>query len=262
LIFRNLTKNDFKVVVGAHKVYDDDTEKIAHDVRKFIIHPNYNSTKHGFDIALVRLENNVNLTSRVGLVNLTQEDIPYPIGKFAKVFGWGLDEKNQAVSALKEIKMEIVSKQVCERMLKLGKIKMPSLESNQLCAVGEEVEATTCFGDSGGICSLTISTVKAFQKKICFLVGGIILSENEMKVIVGVVSLSSSRCSPYFPTVFAYLQPSLKWIKETMEFEEKVGNECLLLQLLFIYLLNTGFDADWSTDLLQDKKSNPWEKTI
>lgn len=114
------------------------TESHAHvesSIKKKIVHPSYNFFTYENDLALLKLENPVNLTTSPHIVPIClpgADDLL--IGENATVTGWGrLSEGGQLPNTLQYVQVPIISNDKCRDMfLKSG--RMEHIPEIFLCA--------------------------------------------------------------------------------------------------------------------------------
>jgi len=147
-----LVAEEIVVVLGEHDLNDETESKIPKKVVKvsrIIKHSSYNAQTSDFDIALLKLAEEVDLNTYtpVCLPN-TADNFE---GKNAWVYGWGTTSFGGASSnKLLEVEVPVVSNQVCQTA-------MPqTITDGMLCAGGVK-DKDGCQGDSGGPLSVDVN---------------------------------------------------------------------------------------------------------
>ncbi|MCI5048611.1 MAG: serine protease [Aquisalinus sp.] len=113
------------------------------------IHPDYDPASGQHDLALLLLENPMDIDYNIrDLIILppSQKDLWAEPGDCAKVMGWGRRDENKPESqTLLATNIPIWSNQDCEGLFEQGRIS-----ENTLCAGYSHGEYDSCQGDSGG----------------------------------------------------------------------------------------------------------------
>jgi secreted trypsin-like serine protease len=148
--FSDITKDDFKVVVGEHNLMMDGDEQEYHDVKEIIIHPEFNLDSFENDFALLKLVKLVTISKKASVINLSNKSLLDLVGKTYTLFGWGLNENDTVSSEIRSVEMEVMTNLLCENSFDQSKVKYKSLTSNHMCALRTKKGSATCTGDSGG----------------------------------------------------------------------------------------------------------------
>ncbi len=157
--FRNVTKDDFEVVVGEYNLTLAGDEQGYYQVQEVFIHEGFDKKNYEKDVAILRLEKPVTLSSTVKIATLPAPGMNDFVGNHAVVFGWGVDENNQTLETLKQIEMEFVSNVVCQGFYSHRKIDI-KISDQHVCAISKVNISATCHGDSGGkIISFTVNII-------------------------------------------------------------------------------------------------------
>lgn len=149
------------VLTAAHCVVDSDTGKLdeassikvlvgtsdlgnggrREDIKRIIVHPNYNDQKDDADIALLELV----YDSGIRTIPVSGDNAP--TGLLATVVGWGTTDKDAEYfpKDLHELELPIVSQSVCE-----GIYGTTEFTPNMICAGYSQGGKDTCKSDSGG----------------------------------------------------------------------------------------------------------------
>ena len=133
---------NLSVIVGATDLNAAGLQRI--NVRKIIIHPNWNTASSDSDIALLLLDQPAP-ASITPLQIINDPDLALP-GTLATFMGWGkLTETGTSPSLLQDVQMPIVSDAVANAGLLAGR-----LTSTMIAAGVPAGGKDTCQGDSGG----------------------------------------------------------------------------------------------------------------
>ncbi|XP_059099413.1 CLIP domain-containing serine protease B10-like [Tigriopus californicus] len=170
-------------------------------VEDILVHAGYDkSDSFRNDIALLRLDRPVDLTSSVTVVCLPQKP-PFSgdlNGKDVTVVGWGMTRYNDPGSretlgvitpVLQKTQLPVVDIDECNLTWR-GKVR----SSIQICAGGPGVDS--CNGDSGG---------------------PLLLKDNGGRYgVVGLVSFGKSTCGDGDPGVYVRVETFLRWIRQNI----------------------------------------------
>ncbi|XP_029804422.1 tryptase-like [Suricata suricatta] len=133
-----------------HLYYRDDLLSVS----RIVVHPRYYSTENGADIALLELEDPVNVSDHVRPIALPPASETFPVGTPCWVTGWGDVHSGRPLPPpfpLKQVKVPIVENSMCDAQYHLGLITGDSVQivrEDMLCA-GNNMK-DSCQGDSGG----------------------------------------------------------------------------------------------------------------
>nr|XP_031303426.1 tryptase-like [Camelus dromedarius] len=123
-------------------------------VSQIIPHPNYYTADNGADIALLELEDPVNISSHVHPVPLPPASETFRPGSQCWVTGWGNVASGQPLPPpfpLKQVQVPIVENSVCDEQYHAGLSTaddFPIILDDMLCAGRKGHDS--CQGDSGG----------------------------------------------------------------------------------------------------------------
>ncbi|XP_050680302.1 trypsin-1-like [Leptidea sinapis] len=184
----------------------NDTKTVDRKVAAIIRHLRYNPSTYDNDIALLKLDERLDLSnalkkrtgnaeesddSDVGArpVCLPPAGVSY-MDQTGMVSGWGTTEEGGSVSStLQEVNVPIISNSACRDTTYGNRIT-----ENMLCAGYDEGGRDACQGDSGGPLHVLNSTTAAYE-------------------IVGVVSWGEGCARPGKPGVYARVNRFLTWIR-------------------------------------------------
>ncbi|XP_075384208.1 tryptase beta-2-like [Tenrec ecaudatus] len=174
-----------------HLYYEDQLLPVS----RIIVHPNFYSAKRGADIALLELQDPVNISSNVQLVTLPPTSETFPPGTPCWVTGWGDVGSGIPLPPpfpLKEVKVPIVENSLCDTKYHTGLTTGDSIhiiQDDMLCAGKKGRDS--CQGDSGGplVCKVKDTWMQA-----------------------GVVSWGEGCAEPDWPGVYTRVTNYLDWI--------------------------------------------------
>uniref|UniRef100_A0A8C5ZUQ6 Peptidase S1 domain-containing protein n=1 Tax=Marmota marmota marmota TaxID=9994 RepID=A0A8C5ZUQ6_MARMA len=141
----------YRVQLGEQHLYYRD-QLLA--ISRIIPHPNYYIVEDGADIALLELEDPVNISSHVHPISLPPASETFPSGTPCWVTGWGnvhFGESLPPPFPLKQVKVPIVENHLCDAQYHTGLYTGDSVHivrDDMLCA--GKIGHSTCQGDSGG----------------------------------------------------------------------------------------------------------------
>ncbi|KAH8311737.1 hypothetical protein KR044_007760 [Drosophila immigrans] len=115
-------------------------------IEEIRIHPKYMKGSISHDIALIKLDKNVEFKSHIGPICLP---INYTLKEFDpdqifNIAGWGKTEDDRPSSILLKAEVKHQHRSICRTFYENSPVS-----ENHICAVGEGRQAT-CLGDSGG----------------------------------------------------------------------------------------------------------------
>ena len=122
------------------------------EVDRAIIHPKYDNGTFVFDIALLKLKDNLDLAEYTPACLPATNQIF--VGETAWVYGWGkFENSNDDLShVLRQTTQQVIASDICERFWKKEIPPDQDLDleiaPNQLCALAQD--QSSCDGDSGG----------------------------------------------------------------------------------------------------------------
>nr|XP_024649873.1 tryptase alpha/beta-1 isoform X1 [Macaca nemestrina] len=164
-------------------------------VSRIIVHPQFYTVQTGADIALLELEEPVNVSSHVHTVTLPPASETFPPGTPCWVTGWG-DVNNDVPLPppfpLKQVKVPIMENHICDAKYHSGLYTgddVRIIRDDMLCAGNSRRD--TCQGDSGGplVCKVNGTWLQA-----------------------GVVSWDEGCAQPYRPGIYTRITYYLDWI--------------------------------------------------
>ncbi|CAG4970022.1 unnamed protein product [Parnassius apollo] len=185
----------------------NETKTIDRKVAAIIRHARYSPGTYDSDIAMLKLDQRIDLTSAIKKLKTDGEDteeeedrgvatvcLPEPglsyTGHTATVAGWGTTEEGGSVSnVLREVMVPIISNEDCLKTSYKGRIT-----ENMLCAGTDEGGKDACQGDSGGPLHVYKNETNTWQ-------------------IAGVVSWGEGCARPKTPGVYTRVNRFLTWIK-------------------------------------------------
>lgn len=153
-------------------------------VKKITIHENYSGVTINFDFALLKLAQNIVATTKVGSINLANNE-PQS-GETSFVTGWGaLREGGSSPVQLQGVKVPVISRVDC------NKAYNGAVTNQMICAGTEKGGKDSCQGDSGG--PLVVN-----------------------KKLAGVVSWGNGCARKGIPGVYSNVAHAKPWIEKNM----------------------------------------------
>lgn len=168
------------------------TRRVA--VQEAIIFENYSSVNVDFDIALLKLQQPLDLTIReIGPICLPANDDQTYGGDVGTAVGWGMLGENEGQPAiLREVDIPILQKATCESMM----VAFFTITETMICAGTQEGGKDSCGGDSGGPLSVV---------------------EGDQHVMVGVTAFGDGCARPGIPGVYSRVSKYLDWISDNTQ---------------------------------------------
>ncbi|XP_066928301.1 uncharacterized protein [Clytia hemisphaerica] len=146
------------VVLGEFNRSRNEGHEFKYNIQRVILHPGYdpqtlNAIQHDKDIALMQLDQNVELTSYIGTVCVPNtQNIDY--WDNCVLTGWGKPTyPGSSAYVLQQGLLNVVTNQECQRKLKEDSVGEPGDEitSNMICGDDKTKSGVSgCQGDSGG----------------------------------------------------------------------------------------------------------------
>ena len=135
--------DDISIRIGDHNLDVEGEEKITPktvNVVRLTLHPNYNKDdlRDGYDIAILELEEELDLSVYTPACMARSSDATTFDGKTATVAGWGRIEENDPDSnsaTLQHVDIPVVSQERCQDLFASS---ISSLSPSIICAGGEE----------------------------------------------------------------------------------------------------------------------------
>ncbi|GBM38026.1 Clotting factor B [Araneus ventricosus] len=185
----------FTVRVGSIKVL----EGIQHLIESIIIHPQYLPREHYNDIAVIRLKEPINFESNVRPICLpSSPEIRRKklLGKEVTVTGWGdQDFGGKRATILREVSVKVINASSCDKSYEpvRGSTLPRGITRQFICAGVPEGGKDACQRDSGG---------------------PLMLLENSVWILVGVVSFGFQCARAEYPGVYTRVTDYLDWLEE------------------------------------------------
>ncbi|KAK2155598.1 hypothetical protein LSH36_236g04044 [Paralvinella palmiformis] len=138
---------DFTVVLGAHFRQDTIPSEVEYNVVTITVHPDYDSSVHSSDIALLELETPVLVNENIRPVCAPDPDDVYE-GTTAEISGWGtLSSGGLSPNQLYYTTVVTTTNAYCQL-----EYNEETISDDMICASDTDThnERDTCQGDSGG----------------------------------------------------------------------------------------------------------------
>lgn len=169
-------------------------------MKREIKHPNYNSRTTNNDFLLVFLDEAVDMTDGIEVVEINSDRSKPPVGQEVTVMGYGdtnpSDFETDLSDRLMEVEVNVISNEDCDDSRgTIGGFQESyngQITSSMLCA--KKTNQDACQGDSGGPLVVKGSGNKDLQ--------------------VGVVSWGIGCASRHFPGVYARISSEYNWIRK------------------------------------------------
>jgi len=135
--------NEYEVALDVHDLKTDQGD--IYQVRKHVIHPDFNSLNLDNDLALIQLKNATPYPVIESTLSPTIEE-----GVSGIVIGWGqLSEYGNFANTLQQVTVTIVSNACCQLAFQKDPTEV-HISSKVICAGEPEGGKDACYGDSGG----------------------------------------------------------------------------------------------------------------
>lgn len=180
------TPNKYQLTFGEHDADKSEGSEQYVNVEELIYHPNYDSTSHENDIALMKLSQPVVLNKHVKLACLPIKQDYANSGLQCVAAGWGLTKgAGNPSNVLLQASLPVANQGHCDMVFKR------KITSSMLCAGGNN--KGLCSGDSGGplVCK----------------------NHRNRYDVQGVASFVAGNCNTRYFTVFSRVSKNLNWIE-------------------------------------------------
>ncbi|XP_035377176.1 LOW QUALITY PROTEIN: atrial natriuretic peptide-converting enzyme [Electrophorus electricus] len=134
----------WKVVLGINNLDHPSDHMQTRRVKRVIVHSRYNRAVVDYDISIMELDSEVEVTSYVRPVCLPEPGHLPPYDTYCYITGWG-HMGNRMPFKLQEGEVRIISLSQCQSYF-----DMKTITSRMLCAGYEAGTIDSCMGDSGG----------------------------------------------------------------------------------------------------------------
>jgi len=177
--------NEVAIIAGIYNLSTDMGE--LRNVEVIYEHGDYDDETFENDIALLELEEPLELSDSVAIILPANTDDPLEIGQMYTLAGWGaLDENGTVYSPdLYTVEVPAVSLEYCNEVL-------GGIYDTNICAGGVKGE-DSCQGDSGGPMTMEVDSVQ---------------------LLYGIVSWGYG-CARSYPAVYTAVAMYRDWIQET-----------------------------------------------
>ncbi|NXI66403.1 CEL2A elastase, partial [Anseranas semipalmata] len=142
------SSRQYRVLLGKYNLAAEEEGSVAASPATIIVHEKWNSynVANGYDIALIKLAQHVNLSNQVELACLPAAQSILSSNTACYVTGWGRLQTNGALpDELQQGLLLVVDYATCSRPSWWGS----TVKSTMVCAGGDGI-ISSCNGDSGG----------------------------------------------------------------------------------------------------------------
>ncbi|XP_022707253.1 uncharacterized protein LOC111270994 isoform X3 [Varroa jacobsoni] len=144
--------NDISLALGKHDQTKEEDNEVIAKIEKFYIHPDFDPSTYDSDLALIRMNIEIQFTDYIMPICLGEADFirktffNYKDLRYGAVAGWGkLSEGGGQPRFLQEIKLPLVEPDKCRAST------THPVTSNMFCAgYNQDIVGDACKGDSGG----------------------------------------------------------------------------------------------------------------
>ncbi len=182
-----------QVRLGEYNRAGNDSTEQNRTVQSVLIHPNYDSTRHDSDLALLKLSTPATLGNGVHFIYPITESVALTAtapSTTATVTGWGrTTEGGSLAQQLMEVTLPLISNELCN-------FSYGIITDNMLCAGYEEGGYDACQGDSGGPLVVPVG--------------------EDQWTLAGVVSFGFGCARPRFYGVYVRVARFTLWLEEVI----------------------------------------------
>ncbi|XP_050975394.1 granzyme B-like isoform X2 [Labeo rohita] len=142
------SRDQFKVVLGAHNINKVERSQQRIPVMKFIRHPKFeqnNKKNYSYDIMLLKLKKKAKLSAFVKVMPLPKKNEKTPVNVKCSIAGWGSKDPKeiQRADVMQEVSLKLQENSKCEKMW-----QYLFNSERMICGVSDGKHAF-CKGDSG-----------------------------------------------------------------------------------------------------------------
>lgn len=180
----------YSVILGAHDVYDkNSTTDIAYFAQEIIIHPDFNFTTKGYDVALIKVNTTIQYTDAISPICLS--DTPPVPGQTLEIAGWGLTLGPMGITnILQKTNVTVECDEICA-------LRDPLFNTTSMfCASG--ANTGFCERDTGGAAFTPYSG----------------LDSNFIQY--GIISFGDACNDPFNPGYYTDVSTVKGWIQQTV----------------------------------------------
>jgi trypsin len=136
--------HSYQIVAGEHNVDEDDGTEQRMEIKKRIIHEDYDSSNIDNDVCVLHLEGSIEMNNYAAAVPIEAQDHDHSEGEEFVVTGWGtLSSGGSAPSILQKVSVPFVDEKTCKHAYGSS-----SITAGMICAGRKGKDS--CQGDSGG----------------------------------------------------------------------------------------------------------------
>ncbi|KAL6476713.1 hypothetical protein MHYP_G00152120 [Metynnis hypsauchen] len=213
--FGSITASQVTVYLGDQSLSNQgsNTNVVSRSVSQVITHPNYSSSTHDNDIALLQLSSSVTFTYYIRPVCLAAARSKFFSGTLTWVTGWGNIANGVSLPSpktLQEVQIPVVGNRKCDCLYGVG-----TINDNMMCAGLLAGGKDSCQGDSGG---------------------PLVSKQSGVWIQAGIVSYGIGCAQPNYPGMYIRVSRYQAWINQQIT-SNHPG---------FVTFTSTGTDGDLS----------------
>lgn len=194
--FYGLNNVDLTVKIGAHDLNKNEERAVIRNVKKIIVHPNYDEDTVANDISLIQLEEPVMFSETIQPICLPKSNEVFKAKTICIAAGWGAESEGGSSSGkLMQVELPIIDFKECngKKYFYNGTLK----EKEMICAgYLKEGGKDACQGDSGG---------------------PLITKQKDAYVLPGVVSFGEGCARKGAPGIYTRVSNYITWINQMMK---------------------------------------------
>uniref|UniRef100_A0AAR2J459 Peptidase S1 domain-containing protein n=1 Tax=Pygocentrus nattereri TaxID=42514 RepID=A0AAR2J459_PYGNA len=191
--FASITASQVTVYLGDQSLSNQTSNPnvVSRSVSQLIIHPNYSSSTHDSDLALLKLSSSVTFTNYITPICLAAAGSKFFNGTLTWVTGWGNTADGVSLPSPKtllEVQIPVVGNRKCNCLYGVGDIT-----DNMVCAGLLAGGKDSCQGDSGG---------------------PLVSKQSGVWVQAGIVSFGIGCAQPNYPGLYTRVSQYQDWINQ------------------------------------------------
>ncbi|XP_013912145.1 PREDICTED: serine protease 27-like [Thamnophis sirtalis] len=144
------------VGLGHHQLMNPSNNSKKFGIQQIIPHPNYSANDTMYDIALVELNDTVDITKYILPMCLPESSVKFPDNTSCWITGWGRTDSKvdlEPPKNLQEVEISIINTDYCNSIYNMFNISIlphSPIRDGMICAGSFEGGKDSCQGDSGG----------------------------------------------------------------------------------------------------------------
>lgn len=142
---RNFDLGTWRIYAGITKLSDVSNEIAFHQIERIVMHDKYSSVTEGYDIALLKLKQDIVFTDYQMPIFLLTSEEQVPLRNQCWITGWGRPETGKISQILLKANVPVIDDKKCQSYYSNN-----ISTENMMCAGNEDGKIESFWGDLGG----------------------------------------------------------------------------------------------------------------